>query len=59
MTIKWLLMMVLLAGFHQPIVAEEDLAYARAVEVLQQQVQSANSSRARLEIQMRLLSPEE
>ena len=39
MTIKWLLAMVLLAGFHQPIVAEEDLAYARAVEVLQQQVQ--------------------
>tara|TARA_B100000809_G_scaffold261915_1_gene311765 strand:- start:1093 stop:1662 length:570 start_codon:yes stop_codon:yes gene_type:complete len=59
MTIKWIMTMVLLAGFHQPIVAEEDLAYARAVEVLQQQVQSANSSRARLEIQMRLLSPEE
>jgi hypothetical protein len=39
MTIKWLLMMVLLAGFHQPIVAEEDQAYARAVEVLQQRVQ--------------------
>jgi len=59
MTITWLMAMVLLAGFQQPIVAEEDLAYARAVEVLQQQVRSANSSRARLEIQMRLLSPDE
>ncbi len=59
MTIKWLLAMVLLAGFHLPTMAEEPLTYARAVEVLQQQVQSANSSRARLEIQMRLLSPEE
>ena len=59
MTIKWLLAIILLAGFHLPVMAEEPLTYARAVEVLQQQVQSANSSRARLEIQMRLLSPEE
>ena len=39
MTIKWLLAMVFLAGFHLPTKAEEPLTYARAVEVLQQQVQ--------------------
>jgi len=59
MATKWLPALVLLAGFQVPVMAEEPRSYARAVEVLRQQVQSANSSRARLEIQMRLLSPDE
>ena len=45
MIIKWLLAMVLLAGFQLPTMAEEPQTYVRAVEVRQQQVQSANSSR--------------
>ncbi|MFP6753784.1 MAG: hypothetical protein VB855_19015 [Pirellulaceae bacterium] len=47
MIIKWLLAMVLLAGFQLPRMAEESQTFARVVEVLQQQVQSANSSRVR------------
>ena len=52
-------LLVILAGFS-PLGAEKDsLTIEQAVEILTQQARSANSSRARLEIQMRLLSPEE
>ena len=40
--------MILLAGSHLPARAEEPFTLARAVEILQQQARSANSSRARL-----------
>ena len=39
--------------------AEEPGAFEQAAMILKEQVQSANSRRARLEIQMPLLSPEE
>lgn len=54
-----LVAMILLAGSHLPAGADEPFTLAQSVEILQQQVRSANSSRARLEIQMRLLSPKE
>ncbi len=54
-----LVAIIILTGSHLPARAEEPLTLARAAEILQQQVRSANSSRARLEIQMRLLSPDE
>jgi hypothetical protein len=54
-----LMAMILLACSHLPARADEPLTLAQAVQILQQQALSANSSRARLEIQKRLLSPEE
>ena len=49
----------LLVGIFPLRAEDEGLTFMQASEILRQQSRGANSSRARLEIQMRLLSPEE